>query len=320
MALLIAAPDRDCSELIARVRRVDPAIDVRLWPTLGIAEDIEFAVLWKHPPALVGRLSSLRAVSSLGAGVEHLINDPTLPENLPVGRLCGPRLAADMAAWLVARVIAHWRDFDRFRQLQRQQRWQPWAPARPPRIGLLGTGRMGRAAARAFDVLGIPVTGFRLGTDRSDGELATHPHAADASDFRVVSGHAALYQLAGRVDYLISLLPLTPATRGVLDARLFAAMSAGSVLINVGRGAQLDEQALLAALASGRPGAALLDVFNDEPLPPGHPFWGHPRISITPHCAALTSDSEAAALIVESYRRVRSGLPPLDPIDRRAGY
>lgn len=315
MALLIAAPDRDCAALVAEARHRAPDLDLRLWPDLGHRTDIDFAVLWKHPPGLLGMLPGLRAVSSLGAGIEHLLDDPDLPEELPVGRLSGPRLAADMAAWLVARVIAHWRDFDRFRTLQRRQRWEPWAPSRPPRVGLLGTGRMGRAAARAFKALEIPVTGYRLGRDR-----AVEADAPLLTDCEVVTGRAALLELAGQVDYLICLLPLTKATRGLLDSDLFGAMRRGSVLINVGRGAHLDEAALIAALERERPAAALLDVFDDEPLPPGHAFWGHPRISITPHCAALTSDSEAAALLVKSYRRVRSGRPPLGPVDRRAGY
>lgn len=318
MALLIAAPDRDITTLAARVRSQAPDIDLRLWPETGRIEDIDFAVLWKHPPDLLDQLPALRAVSSLGAGIEHLINDPTLPDKLPVGRLSGPRLAADMAGWLVARVIAHWRDFDRFNALQRQQRWEPWAPTRPPRIGLLGTGRMGRAAARAFKALEIPVTGYRRGQNRG---LDRGEHDDDAlADLEIVSGRPALIELAARVDYLICLLPLTPATRSILDAELFAAMSPGSVVANVGRGAQLDEDALLAALGRGRPAAALLDVFADEPPAPGHPFWGHPRISMTPHCSAITSDAEAATLMIESYRRVRSGLPPLGAVDRRSGY
>jgi glyoxylate/hydroxypyruvate reductase A len=307
VALLIAAPGRDCSGLIAELGQQAPEIDVRLWPDVGVAADIDFAVLWKHPPDLLARLPSLRAVSSLGAGVEHLINDPALPGTLPVGRLSGPRLAADMAAWLVGRVVAHWRDFDRFEALQRQQRWQPWAPERPPRIGLLGTGRMGCATIRAFHALEIPVTAFNSG--------GGNVHGVDA-----LSGRKGLLELAAGVDYLICLLPLTAATRGLLNAELFAAMRAGSVLINVGRGQHLDEAALLAALDRGRPAVALLDVFASEPLPPGHPFWGHPRIGITPHCSAITSDREAASLAIESYRRVRSGRPPLDRIDRRAGY
>ena len=166
---------------------------------------------------------------------------------------------------------------------------------------------MGRATARAFQALEIPVTGYNSTGRGIEG-------------LDVVAGRQGLLDLAGRVDYLICLLPLTPATRGVLDAGLFAAMSAESVVINVGRGQHLDEAALLAALDRGRPAAALLDVFASEPLPRGHPFWGHPRISITPHCSALTSDREAATLLIESYRRVRSGRPPLDPVDRRAGY
>ncbi len=126
--------------------------------------------------------------------------------------------------------------------------------------------------------------------------------------------------MAARVDYLICLLPLTPATTGVLNQGLFKTMKPGACLINVGRGGHLVEADLIPALDGGALGYAVLDVFAEEPLPAGHPFWQHPKIYLTPHCASFTLPREAAELMLKSYRRVRRGLPPLDAVDRKRGY
>lgn len=307
MALLIATPGRDVAVLVDHLQRLEPALDLRVWPDCGRLEDIEFAVLWQQPPGLLAALPALKAVSSLGAGVEHVLADPDLPMDVPVGRLAGPRLGADMAAYLVAQVVSHWRRLAQFSALQANTCWEPWAPESVPLVGLLGTGAMGSAVVRAFQALSIPVAGW----NRS---------GAAQDDIPMHQGADGLMVLAGLADYLICLLPLTPATRGILDADLFARMKPDSVLINVARGAHLDEMALLAALERGRPGLALLDVFQQEPLPPEHPFWQHPRVRITPHCASLTCMREAAELILESYGRVRAGQSPLGLVKRQQGY
>lgn len=307
MSLLIVTPDRDSSELAAEIQARDPDLDVRLWPNSGALEEIRFAVLWQQPAGLLRSLGGLLAVSSLGAGVEHVLTDPDLPPDLPVGRLAGRRLAADMAGYVVAQVLGHWRGLADFRSQQARAEWRPWTPARPPRVGLLGMGAMGTATATALQALDVPVRGFSRSGRGPDG-------------LSVASGRAGLEELAGWSDYLVCLLPLTPDTRGLLNARLFASMQPGSVVINVGRGPHLVEADLIAGLARGQPAAAILDVFEEEPLPPSHPFWSHPAVSITPHCASITSDQEAAELIVESYRRVVAGQLPLRPVDRTHGY
>ena len=134
------------------------------------------------------------------------------------------------------------------------------------------------------------------------------------------TGRDGLMDLAGRVDYLICMLPLTAETRGLLDRNLFAAMRPDSTLVNVGRGGHLVEDDLLGALETGRPSHACLDVFSEEPLPADHPFWDHPAITFSPHCASYTLPAEAAERMLESYRRVRRGEPPLGQVDRRRGY
>ena len=307
MALLIVAPNRDTRAVERHLHALDPKLDVRVWPDLGEAGEIDFAVLWKHPPGLFAALPKLRAVTSYGAGVEAILDDPSLPGHLPVGRLSGPRLAADMAEYLAGVVIARHRGLFGFHDDQRERRWRPWAPEDLPAIGLLGLGTMGAAAARLFRALGYPVHGWS-GSGVAPRGVVAH------------QGDAGLESIAAAVDYLICLLPLTPATRGILDAGLFARMKSGACLVNVGRGGHLVEDDLIPALDSGPPGYAILDVFAREPLPPNHPFWRHPKIYLTPHCASFTLPREAAELMLKSYRRVRRGLPPLGAVDRRRGY
>ena len=307
MAILICAPDRANDALAQDLATQLPGVDVRIWPDLGDAGDIDFAVLWKHPPDLVKSLPNLKAISSLGAGIEHLIHDPTIPADMPVGRLAGPKLAQDMATWLIGHIIADWRAFAHFQTNQASQTWAPWAPTRPARVGILGMGHMGQTTARALSTLGFETMGWR-----SQGE--------DIEGVTTYRGADGLVTMASSADYLICLLPLTPQTHGILNQDLMACMPEHSVLINVGRGAHLVEKDLIPALARGRPARAILDVFSTEPLPAQHPFWTHPQIAVSPHCAALTDPQEAGELLAASYKRVQAGQAPLGQVDLPKGY
>ncbi|AKS42327.1 2-hydroxyacid dehydrogenase [Wenzhouxiangella marina] len=307
MAILLLAPGRDCSDIIEAARGLDPSIELRCWPDIGDPSEIDFAVTWRHPAGSLAHLPALKAVSSLGAGAEQLLSDPDLPSRLPIGRLAGPELARDMAFWLVAWISHCWQGLEQIRKQQAAREWLPVAPERPPTVGLLGMGCMGQAAARALQGLGADVRGWSLSGRGPDGVSMHH-------------GQSGLATLAGQVDFLVCLLPLTPATRGLLDRHLFARMRPDAVLINAGRGEHLVEADLLEGLDRGRPGLAVLDVFEQEPLPPDHPFWAHPSIRISPHCAALSRPREVAELMLESYRRVQRGEAPLGLVDRERAY
>ena len=307
MALLIATPDRDAAEMARHIRDQDPGIDLRIWPALGDASEIAFVLAWKPPSDLFQRLPHLKAVSSLGAGVDALVANPEIPASVEIGRLAGPRLAANMAAYLVAVVVARWKRLPQFIEDQQHSRWRQWAPESPPTVGLLGMGNMARRAAAAFAEVGFPLHGYSNSGRGPDG-VTMH------------SGAGGLSEIARACDFLINLLPLTGETRDILDGSLFKTMPENSTLINVGRGEHLVEEDLIEALQNDRPACAVLDVFRQEPLPGDHPFWMHPRIFITPHCASITLTVEAAELVVESYRRVLSGKSPLGAVDRERGY
>lgn len=306
MALLIVAPNRDTAAVEAHLRQLEATLDIRIWPAMGAVDDIDFAVLWKHPHGLLAELPALRAVSSYGAGVESILSDPSLPPELPVGRISGPRLAADMAEFVAAVVINQHRGLWGFFSDQQQQQWRPWAPLATPIIGLLGAGKMANACAQVFRALGYRT--HQWGRQAKPGQADYH------------HGNDGLNVMLAQVNYLVCLLPLTPDTQGILNAKLFGQLQTGTYLINVGRGDHLVEDDLIPALNSGQLSGAYLDVFHQEPLPGGHPFWSHPKIKISPHCASFTLPEEAARLIWESYSRVRRGELPLDVIQRHQGY
>lgn len=307
MTFLILTPNRNETLLARGIREQLPDVDVRSWPNIGKPEEIDFALVWQPPRGALASLPALRTVCSLGAGVDALIDHPELSQEVQVCRLAGPGLAADMAAWLVAAAIGHWRGFDKTARDQIDRRWRPDVPSRPPAIGLLGFGIMARAAVTAFRAIECPVTAW-ASRARTEGDL------------RVCAGREGLAEVAGACDVLINLLPLTNSTRDLLDQELFARMRPGSLLINVGRGQHLAEQDLLDALDAGKPGHAVLDVFRNEPLPPEHPFWTHPRIRVSPHCAAVTRTDEAVRLAAETYRCIQRGQTPPGQVDRTRGY
>lgn len=307
MAFLIVVPDRLAGELTANLLALDPGLDLRTPKQLGNPDEIEFALLWNQPRGLLARLPGLKAVTSMGAGVDAILKDPELPAELPVGRLAGPRLAANMAAYLAAVVINDWKKIPEFAEYQKKKIWNQWAPEAPPTIGLLGTGTMGGKAAEVFQALDFPVCGWSRSGRGPKG-------------VKMYSNTDGLGEIAARVDILICLLPLTGDTRGILDSRLFSHMKVGATLVNVGRGEHLAEPDLLEALSRRRPGRAILDVFATEPLPSQHPFWSHPQIFMTPHCSSITLPREAAELALESYRRVQQGEPPLGLVQRDRGY
>ena len=243
------------------------------------------------------------------AGIDGLLADSTLPRNVPLTRLIDPQLTASMAESVLLHVLSAHRLAPRYRRQQVRAEWlqheQPAATERT--VGILGFGELGRACAEALLPLGFSV----LGWSRSE---RNHP--------RVVCEHGAsgLELVLRRANILVSLLPATSETRGLLDASRLALVPAGATLINVGRGPVIVDGALLEALDAGRIEAAILDVFSEEPLPAMHPFWKHPRVWVYPHVAAETDPLSAARVVADTVRRFRAGLPLPEQVDVRRGY
>jgi glyoxylate/hydroxypyruvate reductase A len=220
-----------------------------------------------------------------------------------------PGIVEGMVEYVTQAVLTIHRDLTDYRLQQQQQVWRelPLKPASERRIGVLGLGVLGTAVLERLRVFGFACAGW----SRSPREIeGVDCHA----------GEGALNGFLARTDILICLLPLTPATRGLLDAGLFAKLPRGASLIQTGRGGHLNQHDLLAALDSGQLHNAMLDVTDPEPLPAGHPLWTHPCVRITPHIASATRPESAVDVVLDNLRRHREGLPMLGQIDRTRGY
>jgi glyoxylate/hydroxypyruvate reductase A len=293
-----------------RLEALDPAIEVRLWPEAGALDEIEAALVWKPPSGLMARLPRLKLILSLGMGVDHIFVDPALPKQVPVARLVDPDLVNRMSEYCALAVLRYHRNADAYDAFQRQRRWRalPGEPAGAGRsVGILGMGEIGRDLAGK-----LAPFGFRLA-----GWSRTPKQMRPVESFH---GREALKRFLARSEIVVCLLPLTPETEGILDAEAFAALPRGAVVINAARGGHVVEADLIAALDRGQLAAAQLDVFRQEPLPPEHPFWTHPKVRITPHNAALTNPDTAAHQIVENLRRLRAGAPLMNIVDPVRGY
>lgn len=273
---------------------------------------VAVAIVANPPPGSLRGLPALRLIQSLWAGVDRLLADDTLPPDVPIARMVDPALATAMAETALWAVLSLHRGFFVYQRQQRRALWRelPQRRADELPVGLLGLGHMGRACAAALTRAGYRVTAWTRGAGgRALPDGVAHVH-----------GPEALVPLLAGSSIVVNLLPLTPDTRGLLDARAFKAMPRGAALVNLGRGAHVVEADLRAALGSGQLGHAVLDVFEHEPLDPGHPFWRHPRVTVLPHVAALTDPRSAVQLVAANVQALVDGRPIAHTIDRARGY
>ncbi|MFO1266288.1 MAG: glyoxylate/hydroxypyruvate reductase A [Rubrivivax sp.] len=299
---VVLAGDLDAAEWSAWRAALAQALPEAQWLSADEARqhaaDVHAAVVANPPPGSLAGLPALRLIQSLWAGVDRLLADATLPAGVPVARMVDPAMSAAMAETALWATLALHRGFFAYQQQQRAGLWRQHPQRRADEVSVLvlGRGAMGGAVAEALAGQGYTV------------------HACGRDD------PAALPPLLATAEIVINLLPLTPATRGLLDARFFGRMRAGAALVNFGRGAHVVDHDLLAALDGGRLRHAVLDVFHAEPLPPQHRFWSHPRVTILPHAAALTDPRSAAAVAAANLRALRDGRPLAHLVDRERGY
>lgn len=286
-----------------------PDLDFRLHPEIGKVEEIDYALVWDPPPGLLASLPGLKAIFSLGAGVDHLFKDPQLPRHLPIIRMIDPRLTAQMVEYAVLYTLRFHRQIPAYEALMRARDWKelPLKQTGERRVGVMGLGEIGGAVAQAMVGLGFDVAGW-----------SRRPR--DIAGVKSFAGAEGLAPFLARSDIVICVLPLTPDTADILNARAFAAMPRGSYVINIGRGRQLVEPDLVAALDGGQLAGAALDVFRTEPLPPDSPLRAHPGVLATPHIAAMTDPRSSVLQIVDNIKRMRAGQKPINTIDTQAGY
>ncbi len=318
MQILFHYINGDFDEWQRELRARLPEAALRAWQP-GDTARADYALVWRPPAEMLAPREGLKAVFNLGAGVDALLalereRPGTLPAGVPLVRLEDSGMAQQMIEYIAYGALRYLRRFDDYAALQREHRWQRLdAHARRDfAVGVLGLGALGTPVARALAGLGLTVRGFSRSAKSIEGIACFHgtPRAGDAGFEAFADG----------LKLLVNLLPSTPDTEGVLNAETFRRLAPHAYLINVARGAHLVEADLLEALAAGRIEAALLDVLREEPLPAGHPFWSHPRISITPHISADTERDSALAQIAAKIRAFERGEPVGGIVDLARGY
>ena len=309
MALLFLARVEDAQVWLDGFRAALPDEDIRCFPEVGDPAAIDVALVANPPPGELAKLPGLRLICSLWAGVDGLLRDPTFPRQVPLARLIDPYMTQAMAESALAHVLGAHRQLATYRRQQAEGVWKMHAQpsAQDRKVGVLGIGALGGDAALRLKAIGFDVAGW-----------SRRPR--DLPGIVSFAGAEQLHAFLARSEILVSLLPLTADTRGILDARAFAALPAGATVINLARGGLIVDDALLAALDRGHLGGAVLDAFEVEPLPAAHPYWRHPKVQITPHIAAISDPRSVVGVIAANIRRFRAGQPVENRVDLTAGY
>ncbi len=311
---LFVTPTWDAQLWAAEMRKAAPGMEVRVWPEMGDVATVDYVAAWLPPPDVVRSLSRLKVIFSLGAGVDAILKDPTLPDGVPIVRVNDPDLTMRMSEYVVLHVLLHHRQQRRLDENQRNKIWDgfPTHAANALRVGVMGLGVLGQDAARKLAVLGFKVAGWSRSPKLIDG-------------VQCFSGAGALETFLARTDVLVSLLPATPETDGILNRALIRKLARSGpfgapVLINAGRGRQQVEEDILAALEAGELHGATLDVFRTEPLPPDSPFWSHPRVTLTPHIAADSDPQVICEYVARQIAAYEAGGKLSNLVDRARGY
>ncbi|BDA82660.1 glyoxylate/hydroxypyruvate reductase A [Aureimonas sp. SA4125] len=313
MTILLSVTGFQPTDWINALHRLAPRRPVILEPNSGSDPSVDYAIVWKQRPGILAGLPNLKAIFSIGAGVDHILRDTHLPD-VPIVRIVADDLTGRMSEYVVWRVLDHFRRGMAYRTQQAAGIWhdrvQP--AARELTVGIMGLGELGRDAAEKLGMLGFRIVGWSR----------TQKTIAGVDSFHGASG---LDPFLARTDILVVLLPITPETHGILDTGLFSRLKqrtpiGGPVLINAGRGGLQVETAILKALDDETLMEASLDVFETEPLPASSRLWKHPRVFVTPHAAATSNADALVPQILSQIDAFERGEPLQHLVDRKAGY
>jgi glyoxylate/hydroxypyruvate reductase A len=309
MKITISCPGQPAQPWVDALSAALPQARVKAWEEGDAPAD--YAVVWAPPPAFLQSQTRLKALLAMGAGIDKLLQLP-LPAGVPVVRLQDAGMAQQMVTYIVQGVLRHVRQFDVYAHQQQQGLWRPLpvtaADEAPIRVGVLGLGALGLPVARALQQLGFEVHGWR----RSAGP--------DLEGITQHCGPAGLATCLQHSQVLVNMLPLTPHTQNLLNRATLMQLPQSAYLINVARGAHVVDEDLLALIDEGHLSGALLDVFRTEPLPSNHPFWAHPRITITPHISARTLVGPSVKQMARNIMAIENDQAPKGMVDAALGY
>ncbi len=306
MSVLVAITGRDNTKLIEQLQARLPSTQIQQWPDCNDLESIDFVLAWKAPQDMWAKLPNLKAVSSFGAGVDS-IDLSLLGDNIDVVRIVDEKLAQDMAEYVLTHVLAQKLRLKEYFIKQTQQQWKPKRAYEQNKVGILGFGELGKACAKQLIANNFSVNAW------------AHTHKT-SNTVNLFYGEQGLQKMLSNIDYLICLLPLTKKTKGIINKSTISMLPNHAVIINVARGEHVIEADLLNALEENSLRAAVIDVFEHEPLGKKHPYWQHDKITLTPHCAALSDINSVTAQIAENVERLQQGITLNNRIDRTKGY
>ena len=313
-AFVIVTPTWNPVPWAAAMRKAAPALDVRVWPEVGDVTDIHYAACWLPPANVVKGFPALKVVFSLGAGVDAILSDPTLPNHVPIVRVNDDDLTNRMSEFIVMHVLMHHRQQLRLAENQRNGVWDAFSQhaANDMTVGIMGLGVLGHDAAKKLLMMGFQVRGWSRSMKAAGG-------------IQSFAGPDQLDVFLSGTDILVSLLPATAETDGIINRTLISKLSrhgpfGAPILINAGRGRQQNEHDLLACLDDGTLYAASLDVFRSEPLPQSSPIWRHPKILISPHSAADSEPATICEYIARQISKFEKTAVLENVVDIRLGY
>jgi glyoxylate/hydroxypyruvate reductase A len=309
MRILLYRADGVIEPWLREFASVMPHVETVVWQEGVAIPPCDYAVLWAPMPALLGQLTQVKAIFLMGAGVDALLRFGDALPDVPIVRLGDAGMGVQMAEYVSHAVLRYFRRFDEYEKLARRGEWKPLPQYCKDdfTVGVMGMGKLGMPVIEALRHFGFPVRGW----SRS---------AKDVPGVECFAGMAQLDDFLAGTRALVCMLPLTLETGNLLDRRNLGKLPQGAFLVNVARGAIVAEPDLLALIQSGHLCGATLDVFRNEPLPPQHPFWLEPRITITPHISALTIRHDAVLQIAAKIDALEQGQPVDDVVDRNRGY
>lgn len=313
MNIIFYHPFFEAKQWLSGIESRLPSAKIRQWRR-GDIQPADYALVWQPPHEMLARHVDLKGIFALGAGVDAILDQErrypgTLPTGVPLVRLEDSGMSVQMQEYVVANVLRYFRRMDEYQLQQQQKIWQPLEPHQHDNftVGILGAGVLGKSVAHKLAEFGFTVRCWSRTPKQIDGVTS-------------FAGNEKLPAFLQGTQLLINLLPNTPETVGILNQSLFSQLNNRAYVINIARGAHLLERDLLAAMRAGKIAAATLDVFAEEPLPPMHPFWTHPRITITPHIAAITLPEAAMDQVVANIHAIEAGRVPAGLVDVVRGY
>lgn len=309
MKIVIISADRDPKDWEDALQKENEELEIEVFPEDTNRENTEFILAWNPPKDVFHKYPNLKVVASMGAGIRHITRNKSLNADVIVTKVEDEQLIEDLQYFVLTLVLNYCRNIPYYILQQQQKNWHsiPYKQPKGTQVGVMGLGKIGLPVAKLLTQNNFNVSGWSNSSKNIKG-------------INTFAGPEELTSFLENLDVVVCMLPLTEETEEILNEDLFNQLPKGAYLINVGRGAHLNESDLLEAIDNKQLSGAALDVFQDEPLPTDHPFWEHDKIVVTPHTASVTKPASVAPQIVENLKRLKNGKELKHTISRDKGY